>query len=288
MNYLVTFADSRLARSLSRIAAEASSLAFFDYVLPFDEGDLSSEFYHKFRDRLVAGSRGFGYWCWKPEVIKMAINKMSAGDCLLYVDSGCRLNSRGIERLRFYFDMLKASESGVLAFQAKPPTIDISPLNYDGRTLMDQRNYRWTKGDLFDFFGVRNDPTFTHSQAIGAGIILFKKGNKAIELIDEWSAAIDFSFALIDDSPSVSPNLPGFIEHRHDQALFSILCLKHMVPTLSAYEYWYPKPSVHSNRLEPDWNALRDFPLHACRDKDYGFLRNSLFKMRRALARLIF
>jgi len=29
---------------------------------------------------------------------------------------------------------------------------------------------------------------------------------------------------LVDDSPSVLPNADGFIENRHDQSVFSLLC----------------------------------------------------------------
>ena len=81
---------------------------------------------------------------------------------------------------------------------------------------------------------------------------------------------LSHDFSLLDDTPSKSPNFKGFKEHRHDQAIFTLLCLKYNVPTLSSYEYWYPKAS--SYRLKPDWNSLKDFPIHAKRDIDLGIL----------------
>ena len=39
-----------------------------------------------------------------------------------------------------------------------------------------------------------------------------------------WMAIIiRHDFSLLDDTPSKSPNLKGFQEHRHDQAIFSLL-----------------------------------------------------------------
>ena len=80
---------------------------------------------------------------------------------------------------------------------------------------------------------------------------------------------------ILDDTPSRSRNLEGFIEHRHDQAIFSLLCIQHKVMSLSSQETWYPKrfsagqltPSIS---LKPDWDALKYFPIHAKRDKDLG------------------
>jgi hypothetical protein len=79
---------------------------------------------------------------------------------------------------------------------------------------------------------------------------------------------------LIDDTPSSSPNKYGFIEHRHDQAIFSLLCIKYKVLTVSAYEYWYPKKGS-LQIIAPDWAALKEFPIHAKRDKGI----NSFFEL---------
>lgn len=33
-------------------------------------------------------SRGFGYWCWKPRVILMALEQIKEGDLLVFLDIG--------------------------------------------------------------------------------------------------------------------------------------------------------------------------------------------------------
>lgn len=278
MNYVVSFADSRMHRSLTRLVQQARCMEVFNHILMLNENNLPAEFRDCFNNRLVFGSRGFGYWSWKPEVILMALEKMNLGDCLLYVDAGCHLNIRGRKRLLEYFEVVKEQETGIVAFQASPPSVANSSLRHDGRKLFDQPNYRWIKGDLLDFFGVRDDPSVVNGQAIGAGIILIRKCDKAIAVIQEWQQIIREHFDLLDDTPSVSPNLSGFIEHRHDQAIFTLLCLKHGVKTLSAYEYWYPAKG--SGSLKPDWDALGEFPIHAVRDKDLGLVRNTIGRVR--------
>ena len=281
MIFLTSFADLRLERSVRRLSLQARDLGVFERVFMYHEGSLPPRFQDKYKDKLIAGSRGFGYWVWKPEIIKITLDLMEDDDLLLYLDAGCHLNKRGLWRLFQYFDLTRQSRSGVVAFQALHPNPKISPLHHDNRPLFDQPNYHWIKGDLFDYFGVRDDQRFTHSQAIGSGIILFRKCKESQAIVEEWESVISSDFALIDDTPSTSPNLEGFIEHRHDQSIFTLLCLKHQVETLSAYEYWYPKKG--SGRLEPDWDALSNFPIHARRDKDLGWME----KNRRKSSRLV-
>jgi len=274
MVYLLSFADSRMQRSLDRLARQAKRTDIFDNIYMLTEHDLPIDFKEHFKDKLIPGSKGYGYWSWKPEVMLMALDRIQDGDCLLYIDAGCHLNSRGKQRLLEYFKILEQEETGIVAFKAIQPTEDNSSLVYDGRKLFDQPNHRWIKGDLLDYFGMKNNPSVVYDQAIGAGVIFIKKCDRAIRIIKEWQQTIWHHFNLLDDTPSVSANLPGFIEHRHDQAIWTLLCLKNRIKTLSAYEYWYPMKNAKG--LNPDWLALRDFPIHAKRDKDFGILRNKL------------
>lgn len=263
----LTFSDSRLCRSQRRIRREAESLSFFDEIITLSETDLDESFCIKFGEKLKPKVRGFGYWVWKPQVIKQTLEKMVDGDVVLYVDVGCCLNPRGKERLHEYFRIAETSDTGVLAFQGIPPSL---PLLHDGRPLPDLTEKLWTKGDVLDYFSVREKPEITETQTCGAGVILIKKCQRSMLLVDEWLKAINTSFALIDDSPSISNNSKGFIEHRHDQALFSILCKLFEVETVSAYEYSYP-----GWRGGEDWSMLEKMPIHAKRDLDFGFIGNT-------------
>ncbi|NQW48613.1 MAG: hypothetical protein HQ464_12705 [Planctomycetes bacterium] len=262
---LVTFADSGLQRSLHRIAAQAREMGQFSEVIAACEHDLDTVFRKRFASRLRPGSRGFGYWAWKPQIILQAFRSANQGDVVIYCDAGCHLNPGGQQRLDEYCCMARASKSGILAFQNKPW---LGRPEENDLVLPDRA---WTKGDVVDYFGVRDRPDVTDTGTIGAGIIVFKACHQSRTLLEEWLRVFETDFSLVDDTPSRSPNLPGFREHRHDQAVFSILCKLNDVATASAFEYWYPNLR---NPRRADWRMLHDRPFWAVRDKDRGRVRN--------------
>ena len=285
MNYLVSFADSRMKKSLKRLYKQANEFNFFDSIFLLNENDLSIDFKKKFNEILILGSKGYGYWCWKPEVILNVLDKINDNDCLIYVDAGCHLNKNGKKRLLEYFNILNIQPKGIIAFQADKPNKKNSNLDYDGRKLRNLKNYKWIKGDTLDFFKVRNDTNITNSQEIAGGIFLIKKNHESIKIIKKWSEIIFNEFNLINDSPSISPNLPGFVENRHDQTIWTLLCLKNKIKTISSYEFWYPKKN--SKKLEPDWAALNKYPVHAKRDKDLGLYNNLILHINKRIYRLL-
>lgn len=242
-------------------------MGLFDEIHILQESDLDEGFKSKYKDKLKPNIRGFGYWAWKPKAIKQILSQMDDGDLLLYLDVGCNLNGAGKKRLGEYFEIVAMAASGVLGFQAVPPEL---PLVYDGRPLLDLRERVWTKGDVLDYFSVRHNPKIVDTQQFGSGVILLRKCQDSERLIDEWLDAVYWSFSALDDTPSVSPNLEGFIEHRHDQSILSILCKLHNVDRLSAYEYWYPSKSGKG----ADWGALEFMPIHAKRSLDFGPANN--------------
>lgn len=242
-------------------------MELFDELHVLQESDLDEGFSKKYKDKLKPNVRGFGYWAWKPQAIKQVLSQIDDGDLLLYLDVGCNLNHAGKKRLGEYFEIVERAASGVLGFQAVPPEL---PLVYDGRSLLDLRERIWTKGDVLDYFSVRDNPQIVETPQFGSGVIFFRKCQESKRIIDEWLGAIDWSFSMLDDTPSVSANLEGFVEHRHDQSIFSILCKLHNVDRVSAYEYWYPSYGGRG----ADWEALEFMPIHAKRSLDFGPAKN--------------
>jgi hypothetical protein len=282
----LTFADTRMKNSLNRILRQAESLNYYNEIIGYNELDIDPVFLNHFKPHLTPGSKGYGYWCWKPQIILQILNSLDDGDIIQYTDAGCHLNSSGQKRLEEYFNIASDSKSGLLAFQAFPPK---GPLSHDGRQLLDLSEYKWVKGDLLDYLGVRENESILTTQTIGAGIIFIRKCSSSMSILREWLNVLETNFSLIDDTPSNSINLDGFIEHRHDQSIFSLLCKLNNVETVSAYEYWYP--GRHS--MKPDWEALKNFPIHAKRDKDFGIknkiesrIKKLKYNFKRALRKL--
>jgi len=71
-----------------------------------------------------------------------------------------------------------------------------------------------------------NKDEFLNTRQRQAGTLLFLVCKETRQLINEWyELACDYH--NIDDSPSISENLIGFREHRHDQSIFSLLSKKY-------------------------------------------------------------
>lgn len=269
--WFVTFADSRMKRPLRRIRRQALLMGFAsDRILTLTENDLDPRFREKMKDRLVKGSRGYGYWCWRPQVVLQALEKMSDGEIMLYADAGCHLNPKGLPRLREYLKM--ADESGVVAFQGRSflGTDKYDPLHHYNPVSM------WTKGDVLDYFGVRGNEEITRSGQYSGGVFLVKKCAKTLEFYRRYRMIAEEHFEFFDDSPSASANLPDFREHRHDQAVFTLLCKEFDVRTLSCCEYGvYAQHAPERYRGDRNWSCqsfdeMMRYPVHARRDTSFG------------------
>jgi hypothetical protein len=59
--YLCSFADSRLRPSLRRLKKQAQRFGVFQKIFLYNESDLSTDFKFRHKDKLILGSRGFGY-----------------------------------------------------------------------------------------------------------------------------------------------------------------------------------------------------------------------------------
>lgn len=247
--YFISFADSRMIAATTRIAKQAEDMNFFDEIHVMDESSLEPEFWSQWHHIMKLGTRGFGYWCWKPYVILRLMEKMPEGGFLLYCDAGCHLNPKGVDRLRDYIDMLNASSMGIKAF-------------YTFFSELDVTEKRWTKGDVFDYFHCRDKKDITDTLQIATTQILLRKCDFTMKFLREWNQVWYDNFHLIDDSPSVSPNFPGFIENRHDQSIFSVLYkLKGCTPL----------PSGETDVA--DYTNMERFPIWDVRDRGYKDMR---------------
>ena len=281
--WFVTFADSRMKQPLRRIRRQAMEMGFSqDRILAMTEKDLGDDFKEKMSSHLVKGSRGYGYWCWRPNVVLQALRKMEEGEILLYTDAGCHLNPHGLPRLREYLKMVDEAE--LLAFQGRSllGTAKYDPLHHFNHIG------QWTKGDVLDYFGVRENVEVLKSGQYSGGVFLVKKTKRSVAFYERYQAIAENHFSFFDDTPSKTRNTPEFREHRHDQAVFTLLCMKEGVKTLSTCEYGvYAQLAPEQYRNDPSWSCrsfdeMSRFPVHARRDTTYGWRYYVPRRLRRA------
>lgn len=154
------------------------------------------------------GSRGFGYWSWKPQIIMQSLNQIENDDILIYADTGC--------------EFIPYARNNLLSKLAILQEHDIVGFKMNG--LLERQ---WSKADIFEHFGVLHNPAFTDTPQIKATSIFMKKSYKTMQIIQEWLDIFYNHFHLVDDSPSKIQNYDDFIENRHDQSIFSMLLKKY-------------------------------------------------------------
>lgn len=197
----VTFADAKYAATLRRIERQARGV--FRSVHAYS--DLDDEFKNSHASFVRDNPRGYGYWIWKPYVVRAAMRAAREGEVVVYADAGCTIGSRA--RLRELVATTFAETDGLVTF--------LVPMRYD------PREGRWTKREVLRVFGTDDDPATRESRQIMATAFLIKNTARNRAFVDEWYQLCS-RYGLVDDTLSEEQH-PEFSEHRHDQSLFSML-----------------------------------------------------------------
>lgn len=208
--YFLTFGgpDEYYHQAVNRLCIQATKMDFFDVVLGLTEKDLinDKDFWNKHGEFINNNSKGYGYWLWKSYIIKKTLEKMNNGDILLYCDSGCEINYYAKNKFLTYIDLVK--EKKILGTNG-------------GST-----DYNYTKMDLIKYFKMEDEIEILKKPHMQANYLLIYKCDEMSKLINEWYTICSNNYHLIDDSQTYK-NFDGFIDHRHDQSIFSLLVKKY-------------------------------------------------------------
>jgi len=75
--------------------------------------------------------------------------------------------------------------------------------------------------DLFDFLNCKD---IVETNQIMATVWIIRKTPRTEKFLKSWlNLATINNYHFVDDSPSILPNSENFVEHRHDQSIFSLL-----------------------------------------------------------------
>ncbi len=275
---LLSFATKNLVRSSKRLRTQAEKLKIYDEIIILNEDAIISSQKEIIEyKRIAKNNKGYGFWFWKPYLVLDILNKLQEGDIIHYLDVGCHLNVSGIKRFKEYIDVIKNSEKGVLAFQ-------YNPLNYKKNKNIifpSREEFKYTKSDLFEYFSVLKDQEITHTPQFWSGSFFIKKNKFSLDFCEDWLDVVISRFDLINDSISIKKNFSGFIENRHDQSVFSIMCKKKQIKKISAYECDWAY--LDNQRT---WTHLEDQPIVAKRDLTYNIFRRFVNRQKKTLRRL--
>lgn len=235
--YFVTFADTRMHRTMQRILQEAKALNIFDGVLGMDETKMSKSWKERNAKFIMENPRGFGLWIWKPEVILQALKKIPDNAILVYADAGCTLNKEGIPRLKEYVQMVKDCSGHRLAFQLTGFREEQFTTEYVLRAL--------------DFTSKEQRDSY---QLVG-GISLIQKTPENLGFVTLWNQIVQTQHMLTGGLHI--PCSPSYRDHRHDQSIWSILNKKfggaHILHDETYFEDGFEKNKrfpIHATRLK--------------------------------------
>lgn len=204
--YFLTFGDAKYSRSVNRICREAFESNFFDVVTGLNHQNLSQNFVEKY-SHVMNRARGGGYWIWKPHIIQRQLANMNENDLLVYCDAGCTVNKNGEQKFLQLVDKVNFSGYGIVGYD-----------------LMVHPEYKWTNERVFQHFKVAiDDDSIRKTSQIMASIIVMKKCPHSVMLIDKWCATMDEDALLFTDEYNKETENREFVDHRHDQSVFSVI-----------------------------------------------------------------
>ena len=189
-----------------RLIEQAIKTNYFDKTIFYNESILQQnyKFWKQHSSFILNNKRGYGYWIWKPYIILNSITNMKDGDILMYLDCGCEIGGEIKNNIPTFFEYVKNEK--IICSK-------------NGCIIKD-----WTKMDLLVYLNLEKDDIINKHMYQGGTILLYVC-EETRKFIKKWYK-ICCNYNLIDDSKSISPNLPSFKEHRHDQSVFSLLLRK--------------------------------------------------------------
>lgn len=119
---------------------------------------------------------------------------MKDGDILLFLDCGCEID---LKQKSFLDHAFKEVNNKKILY-----------------TSTGRKESIWSKMDTILKLDA-NSPKILTSPQLQGGILMIQKCKQTMNLIEKWYK-YSCNYHLIDDTPSRSKNLDGFIEHRHD------------------------------------------------------------------------
>ena len=166
----------------------------------FKPKDLPNEI----NDYAKSYGKGYGYWVWKPFIIKEALNTVNENDILLYVDGRSGLKKTG-KPIRWLDKFILEKHFDIAIWQTM------------------HKEMSWTNGDIISAFRLNLDSEILKTGQFAATFHAWRKNIRTIYFLKEWLNFLLDNRDICRDEDSKKQNHKKFIENRHDQSVFSLM-----------------------------------------------------------------
>lgn len=162
---------------------------------------LNPEGYHI----LSNSTYGAGYWLWKPLLVWQTLLQAADGDVIVYMDSDSDIVADPTPLL----DLLQHQD--VVGFNS----------------FATEAN--WTKTDAFLLL---NASQYRDQKQLFAGLVILRRSWHSLGFVSQWLSYAQDTRLITNKRNTLLPselqgqNHPGFMQHRNDQAIFSLLYKK--------------------------------------------------------------
>lgn len=186
-----------------------------DKVIEYKEDSLPADFVNE-NSAIFSHSRGGGYWVWKPYIILNTMRNANDGDIIIYTDAG----SAFVRPIKYLLDSMNSENTDVMCF------------------CIDQIEKKWVKRDALVLMECDN-VEFLNTAQICSGYIILRNNEKTRNLVTQFYEYCKDT-RIVTDEPNVmgKENYPEFIENRHDQAVWSLLCKKNGIKPFRDPSEW--------------------------------------------------
>jgi hypothetical protein len=233
--HLVTFASPRFRHRQLFLGWSALANGVANSVTHWTPKNLLAAGFENRCPAIKLSERGSGFYAWKPFIIQKKLKEAPEGDIVFYCDVGRTFPYKLLSgSLQVFLDWMQKQEQTVM------PGIKIP---WGGPMSI------WTKRDAFVSMSM-DSPQVHSSSPIQASFSMWINSPASRDIINEW---MDLSAdrQMISDDPSELglPELPDFYEHRHDQSLLSLVCLKRGLSGIDLGPNWPSLDSKHPSEV---------------------------------------
>lgn len=198
----INYANDKFKNS-QRLNSKMAKKMGADKTIEYNINSLPADFRRE-NEHLFSYSRGGGYWVWKPYIILDALNNANENDIVIYTDSGAAF----VRPIRELVEIMNRDKQDVMCF------------------CIDQIERKWCKKDALILMDCDKSEYLDTAQ-ICSGYIFLRNNAFSRNIISQWLAFNKDPRVVTDEANTLGkPNYPEFIENRHDQTIWSLLCKK--------------------------------------------------------------
>jgi hypothetical protein len=255
---LVTFASEPFYSQQKQLNESAPNGGITD-TAAWTYTQLKATAFYRMHREILDAVRGCGYWLWKPYLIRAEMERVNNGEFVVYYDVGRPASPHLITRaLAPLLDWCERENGGMLPGVYVP---EYGP------------NTRWIKRECFVLMDCDSAQYWEHPQ-VQATYSVWQKSDRTLVFLDEWLRWCTAPGVLTDETacPQIN-NFPDFVDHRHDQAVLTLLVIRGAFKAYGEPQVALPGSKdinnlvdrIQGRELALRWRALRrEMQWHVC------------------------